>query len=354
MTRSFLRRAAIAAVLLPLGLISVWGENSLYDQFISSYGTLQVAIVLGALSAFWCALALWVCRAFKFPPGGHWRDLPRCKAAAVIAVVSAACLAGHPAHAMSMVVAGPNTVITTNNGAFTISTVKIEQPFTLSPEQQRQVDAAIAGAGKEAQENPGFVVTVEAAIGIFIAAVVVGTVLYIIVRMTCKSLDRIKQSLNNRLSRLKEFLADPSKTNSPAVLGAALFNHRPATINDLSTGTELIVGFTASEEPPVLAAAVTVGETVTFDEFLNDFGLTDKLPLDSVVGSCVTRDGSRYVAAPIGAPNLVTISFESCSNLARGVWKSTLSLGVPVGAVLDFADLTGNSENRYWRVGVAQ
>lgn len=347
MTRSFLKRAAVAAVLLAFGIVFVWGDKSLFDRLISNCSTAQVSIVLGVLVTFWIALGLWVVVRLQPTKWAQREASGHGRTTAVLAVISAAVLSAQPAQGWVMVAKEAPTT-----KPVTVQTVEIQQPFTLSPDVQRQVDAAIVEASEGAKANPNFVVTVEAAIGIFIAAVVIGAVLVIVVRMVCKSLDKMKQTINSRLTRLKELL-DPAQTNTaPIVLGTALFNHRPATIDDLSIGEELRVGFTASghEKPIVLKASIGSGETVEFDEFVNDFGLTDKLPLDSVVGTGVAREGDGFKVAE----GDVALSIESCSDIARGVWKSVLSLRVPAGAVLDFADLTGNSENRYWRVGVAQ
>lgn len=350
MTRSFLKRAAIAAVLLPFGFISVWGENSLYDQFIAKADAIGVAIVLAALSAFWCSFALWVCSALSLPTGGHRRRPRHGWAAATLSLVSAACLAGQPAHAWVTT----NTVVKVQpiEGHFTSGGSGLTN-LALTAEQQRWIDAAIADASREAKDAPGFVVTVELAIGIFIAAIVIGSVLYIVVRMVCSSLDRMKTDLSNRLGKLKVFLENPAQTN---VIGAGIFRDRPATTSDLPIGKELVVGFTApaKDEPAVLEAAIADADTISLDELLTSLGLPNSVAEDATVGKGVSRKGNGYQVAPAGFPDLVTLSFESTTNLVWSAWRNAFTLRVPTGAIIDVADLTGNSENRYWRVGVAQ
>lgn len=326
MTRSFLTRSAVAIVPLAIGLAIVYGDNSWYDRLIATYSIAQVIIVLATLTFLLAAIVWWVGSAWRF------RKLP----SAIIAVISIACLCGQRAEAFSMVATNVQP-----------PTVQIDQPFTLPADEQRQVDAAIEQAVKEAKDNPGFVVSVELAIGIAIGIIIIGTTAIIVVRLVCKSLRRMQEDMRTRLGKLKEFLENP--TNPPVLIGAGLFLHRTATTNDIQSGLEFNLRFVSYQEPVTITGTITGGETVWFDDFLKDLGVLDNWPLDAATGQGVSRVENGYAVALNGYTNFVTLGFESTTNLLQGSWKRVLNLTVPAGALIDFADLTGESANRFWR-----
>lgn len=338
MTRKFWKRSAASIMPLIFGLAIVWGDPSLYRNFVNGYSVFEVALVLSALVAFFAGVALWVCVEF-------WNSRPRRsgKTAAVIAIIAGACVCSQRAEAWVM--------LPTNAPTAKAASVELDQTFFLSADQQRQVDAAVEQVSREAKEHPGFVMTVELAIGIFIAAVLIGTVVRIIVRLVVQSLDRMMNGILNR--EMNKQITNRYGTNMPPqLIGAGWFLQRPATTNDLQSGAELNVSFAApkSGEAAALVGAVTGGETDSLDDFLAGFGLPNNWPAESVTGQGVVRIEDGYAVAPSGHTNFVTLGFESTTNLMQGSWTHVLNLRVPVGAMIDFADLTGNSEGRYWRV----
>lgn len=335
---------SVCGVLALLGLASISGNPSSFDKLLARCSTAQIAIVLSVCVAFWCCVILQVWRAMaawiKAEAAGQAKaanKLAGGQTSLLCALFLSLSLLPQPARAWTRLPV-ENPIVS--------NSIQIEQPFTLTPDEQRQVDAAIAGATKDASDNPGFTTTIELAIGIFIAAVIVGTTLYIIVRKVCKGLDRMKASLTNRLGNVKDFLIHPQGTNQPVMLGAALFMDGPATTDDLPIGQELLIGFKAQPEPVTLNSNLANTETVTLEQFIAPFGLTDKLPQDSVAGTAITRTGNGGYKVLEGG---VTLSIESCNGL-QNAWKRAVALSVPAGAVLDVSDLTGASEGRFWRV----
>lgn len=349
-TSSFVKHLAATALLAAFGLVTQAGNPSLYDRWIAQFESRQADLITIIYVTAYLAVAGWVIAVTvawvkSRPGGGETRraaELAHGPVAATITVCLVVMMTSQQAE--GWIIVPPYSVTATTPVAAKTPAVIVEQEFTLPVQQQAEVDAAIVTALEAARKAPGFVITVECAFGIAIAAVIVGSVGYIVVRAIVRRLDQIRNSISNRIHKIE------GGTNQAAAL---LWSGRKVmeTVPDMAPGFQLDFVAPSPGEKVETSGSVPTEELVAWPQWLATFGLEDT-GKDSLAGApgVISRDGSDgHQVALSGATNFVKLAFDRAAEIA-GAFERKLTLTVPVGARVNFADDTDHPASAFWRV----
>jgi hypothetical protein len=347
-TRTFIKYLAGGATVAAFGLWDTAGSRSVFDPITTE--PWQLAIVTALCIMAYLATALIVIAAtvawVKSKGGGDGdarraSELSHGPVAATLVVCLVAMLSPQRAEAWIMLPVGNS--IPTTGPANAPAGVVVDQPFTLPANQQAEVDAAILKALEAARKAPGFVMTVECAFGIFIAAVILGTLGYIVVRAICRALDRMSNSISNQLHKAL------GGTNQ----AAGLFWGDRRVMEPIPNLPAFNLDFVAPppDEKVQLAGSFPAEDYLSWTKWLESFGLEDKSPEDSFAGASeISRDGSGgYRVAPAGVTNFVKLVFDRATEIT-GAAVRKLTLTVPVGFHVNFADETESPMAAFWTV----
>jgi hypothetical protein len=186
--------------------------------------------------------------------------------------------------------------------------------------------------------------TIEFAWGIFIAAVVIGTVVYIMVRIICKALTALKQNISNAV-----YKATLSTNGLVSVDSALFFGGYHTNASAPPNVAPMALEFTAGDESS-MRGRVQPEDTLPFSDLLNEAGLIDALPKDSANGDSIIREGDGYAVTPLGFTNFVTLTIERLTDGLKEAGERLVKLRVPAGARLSFSDGTMAASSMFYRI----
>ena len=346
-------QTVVAGVVLAILAIIVVGDRAILDRWLAACNPWVTVLVVGAVVVSAVAAGVWLWRGLV-SLGRSRRNTAALKTmSACLAIVWLAYDAEAYAPAPVQITASATT------GPITRVVVVNQSGSALTPEQLSDVASlatSVAGPGVPLEyasevpvgDTPHLAIAIETAVGLIIAAIILGVVLFIIIRAICKGLRRL-----GGMIRRKQ--CDDGKTNSTD--SAASFVDRGFTV--FASTNQVFVQALA-----VMLAVPDVGETsspvvgrvlsndmVQATTFISSLGLSssDALTNSFSVGgvsvsepeSRITQENGEYWVKMPGYTNLVSMAVDRGEVVANATnWTHMITVHLPVGAKVDWGDAT--------------